>query len=74
MKRTSNAIGFLFFTFDLEYFIGVQSTESLHAKMNPTFYLFVSRFACVQTAIFSAEPCSNNAEETSMVLGITAGK
>jgi hypothetical protein len=58
----------------MEYFIGVQITEPLHAKMNPTSYLFVSRFACVQTAIFSAEPCSKNAEETSMVLGITAGE
>jgi hypothetical protein len=29
----------------------VQSTEPLHAKMNPTSYLFGSPFACAQTAI-----------------------
>jgi hypothetical protein len=40
--------------------------------MNPTTYLFGSRFACAQTAIFSAEPCSKNAGETSIVLWITA--
>jgi hypothetical protein len=40
--------------------------------MNPTSYLFESRFACTQTGIFSAEPCSKNAEETSIVLWITA--
>jgi hypothetical protein len=37
VKRTSTAIGFLFFIFDLEYLIRVHSSEPLHAKMNPTF-------------------------------------
>ncbi len=36
LKRTSNAIGFLFFIFDLEYLIRVQSSVPLYAKMNPT--------------------------------------
>ncbi len=72
LKRTSTAIGFLFFIFDLKYFIRVQSSEPLHAKMNSTSCLFGSRFACAQTAIFSAEPSSKNGEETSIVLWITA--
>ncbi len=37
-------------------------------------YLFGSRFACSQTAIFSAEPCSKNAGKTSIVLWIIAGE
>jgi hypothetical protein len=44
----------------------------LHAKINPTSFLFGSRSACAQTAIFSTEPCSKNAGETSIVLWITA--
>jgi hypothetical protein len=44
----------VFFIFDLEYLIRVQSSELLHAKMNQTSYLVGSRFACAQTAIFSA--------------------
>jgi hypothetical protein len=40
--------------------------------MNPTSCLFGSRLACAQFAIFSAEPCSKNARETSIVLWITA--
>jgi hypothetical protein len=40
--------------------------------MNPISCLFGSRFACAQTAIFSAEPCSKYAGETSIVLQITA--
>jgi hypothetical protein len=56
----------IFSIFDLEYLIRVQSSELLHAKMNPTSCLFGSRFACEpQTAIFSTEPCSKNAGETS---------
>jgi hypothetical protein len=39
--------------------------------MNPTSYLFGSRFACAQTVIFSTELCSKNAGETSIVLWIT---
>jgi hypothetical protein len=39
--------------------------------MNPTSYLFGSRFACAQMVIFSANPCSQNAGETSIVLWIT---
>jgi hypothetical protein len=58
--------------FDLEYLIRIQSFEPLHAEMNPTFLLFGSMFACAQAAIFSAEPCSKNAGETSIVLWITA--
>ncbi len=72
MKRTSTAIGFLFFIFDLEYLMRVQSSEPLHAKMNPTSCLFGSQFACAQTAIFTTKPCSKNAIETSIVLWITA--
>jgi hypothetical protein len=44
--------------FDLEYLIRVHSSELFHAKMNPTSYLFGSRFEYAQTGIFSAEPCS----------------
>jgi hypothetical protein len=51
--------------------IRVQSSEPLHAKMNPTSCLFGSQFACAQTAIFSAKLCSKNAGETSIVLWIT---
>jgi hypothetical protein len=51
LKRTSTAIGIFIFNFDLEYLIGVQTSEPLHAKMNPT-----SCFACAQTTIFSAKP------------------
>jgi hypothetical protein len=72
LKRTSTASGFLFFIFDLEYLIRVHSSEPLRAKMNPTFCLFGSQFACAQTAIFSAEPCSITAGEKSVVLWITA--
>jgi hypothetical protein len=36
--------------------------------------LFGSRFACAQTAIFFAEPCSKNAGEISIVLWIAARK
>jgi hypothetical protein len=36
---------FNFFIFDLEYFIRVQSSEPLHAKMNLTSSLFGSQFA-----------------------------
>jgi hypothetical protein len=46
LKRKSTATGFLFCIFDLEYFIGVQSSEPLHGKMIPTSCLFRSRFAC----------------------------
>jgi hypothetical protein len=34
--------------------------------------LFGSWFGCAQSVIFSAEPCSKNAGETSIVLWITA--
>ncbi len=52
-KRTSTAIYFIFFIFDLEYLIRVQSSEPLHAKMNPISCLFGSRFAYLQAAILS---------------------
>jgi hypothetical protein len=64
-------MGFLFL-FDLEYLIRVQSSEPLHAKMNPSSCLFGSQFACAQTMIFSNEQCSKNAVETSIVIWITA--
>jgi hypothetical protein len=70
LKRASTVVGFIFFIFDLEYLIRVQNSELLHAKMNPTSSLFGSRFAFTQTSIFSAKPCSKNAEETSIVLGL----
>ncbi len=38
MKRTATTTGFLFFIFDLEYLIRVQSSELLHVKINPTSY------------------------------------
>ena len=70
LKGTTTAIGILFFIFDLEYLIRVQSSEPLYEKMNPTSYLFGSQFACDQTEIFSAKPCSKNAGETSLVFGL----
>jgi len=72
LEKTSTAKGFLFFIFDLEYLLRVHSSEPIHGKMNPTSFLFGSRFACAQTAIFSAEPCPKNSGETSIVLWITA--
>jgi hypothetical protein len=72
LKRASIAIGFLFFIFILEYLIRVHSSQPLHAKMNPTSNLFESQFACAKTGIFSAEPYSKNAGETSIVFWITA--
>ena len=45
MKRTSTAIDFKFFNLSLKYFKRLQSSELLHAKINPTSYLFGSRFA-----------------------------
>ncbi len=44
-NRTSTAICSSFLIFGLEYLIRVQSSEPLHAKMNPTSCLFGSRFA-----------------------------
>jgi hypothetical protein len=38
--------------------------------MNPTSYLFGSQFACAQTAIFSAEPCSKMRERHQLFLGL----
>jgi hypothetical protein len=66
LKRTSTAIDFLFFIFDHEYLIRVQSSEPIHAKMNPTSCLFGTWFACAQTSIFSAKPSSKNVVETSI--------
>ncbi len=63
---------FYCFIFDLVYLIRVQSSEPLHAKMNPTSCLFGSRFACAQTAILSTKLWSKNPGETSIVLWITA--
>jgi hypothetical protein len=40
--------------------------------MNPNSCIFGSRFACAQTTIFSAEPGSENAGETSVVHWVTA--
>ncbi len=72
LQKDIDRYRFFIFYFWSEYLIKVQSSELLHAKMNPTSYLFGSRFACAQTAIFSAEPCSKNSGETSIVLWITA--
>ncbi len=63
---------FLIFYFWSWIFDQSSNFWGLHAKMNPTSYLFWSRFACVQTTIFFAEPCYKNAGETSIVLWITA--
>jgi hypothetical protein len=48
----------------------IQSSEPLHAKMYPTSYLFGSQFACAQTAIFSAEPCSKMQERHQLFFGL----
>ncbi len=74
LEKDINRYRVLFFIFDLEYFIRVQSFELLHAKMNLSSYLFPSRFACAQNVFmwFSSEPCSKNAGETSIVLWIPA--
>ena len=72
LKRTSTAIGFYFLFFIFLNLIRVQNSEPLHAKMNPTSCLYGSWFACAQTSTFSAEQCSKNAEEPSIVLLITA--
>ncbi len=42
---------FNFFIFELEYLNKLQSSERLHAKMNPTSCLFGLRFAYLQAAI-----------------------
>ncbi len=52
--------------------IRLKSSEPLHTIMNPTSCLFRSRFVWAQTFIFSAEPCSNNAGKSTIVLWITA--
>ena len=54
LKRTSTAICFWFFNFTLEYFKRLQSSEPLHAKLNPTSCLFGLRFAYLQAVIFFA--------------------
>jgi hypothetical protein len=46
----------------------IQSSELLHAKMNPTSCLFGSRFACAQTVIFSTEPRSKNTERHQLLI------
>ncbi len=63
---------FWFYHFSFEYLNRLQSSEPLHTKMNPTSCLFESRFVWAQTAIFSAEPCSKNVEESTKVLWIMA--
>jgi hypothetical protein len=45
LKMTSTSIGYLFFNFTLKHLKRIQSSETLHAKMNPTSCLFRSRFA-----------------------------
>ncbi len=71
LKKDINRYRFFIFYFDLGCLIRVQSSKLLHAKMNATSCLFRSRFACAQTAIFSAKPCCRNEGETSIVLLIT---
>ncbi len=43
--KDTNRYMFFIFIFDLEYLIRVQSSEPLHAKLNPTSCLFGSRSA-----------------------------
>jgi hypothetical protein len=57
-----NHIGFYFLFLDLEYLIRVQSSELLHAKMNPTSCLFGSRFACAQKRSFLPNPATKMQE------------
>jgi hypothetical protein len=45
LKRTSTDIGFGFCNFTPELLKRLQSSEPLHAKINPTSFLFRSRFA-----------------------------
>ncbi len=54
LKRTSTAICFWFFNLTIEYFKRLQSSEPLHAKLNPTSCLFGLRFAYLQAVIFFA--------------------
>jgi hypothetical protein len=60
------------FNFSYEFLKKLQSSEPLHSEMNPTLCLFGSRSVWAQTALFSAEPCSKNAEKTTIVLCFTA--
>ncbi len=53
LKRTWTAICFWFFNFTLEYFKRLQSSEPLHAKLNPTSCLLGLWFAYLQAAILS---------------------
>ena len=65
---------FNFFIFDLEYLKQLQSSEPLHTKMH-LILLLVGIAGCMGTygtAIFSAEPCSKNAGDSTTVLGIAA--
>jgi hypothetical protein len=70
-KRTSTAICFQFFIFDLEFLKQFQSSEPLHAKRPLILLLVGSRFACAQAVIFFAKPYSINAGEATIVLWIT---
>ncbi len=72
-KRTSTAIGFWFFNFDLEFLKKLQSSEPLHTKMHLILlYLLGSRVVWSQTAIFSAKTVFKNVGKSTIGLWITA--
>jgi hypothetical protein len=52
LEKEINRNRFLFFILELEYMRRVHSSEPLHAKINPTSYLFGSRFACLKPRSF----------------------
>ncbi len=71
-KRTSTAIFFQFFIFDLEFLKQLQSSEPLHAK-RPLILLLVRFTVCMcSSRDLFAKPYSKNAGEASIVLWIAA--
>ncbi len=66
LKRTSTAIGFFFFSFDLEYLIRVQSSEPLNAKMNPASCLLDHVLHVVKSKSFPL----NRAERHQLFFGL----
>jgi hypothetical protein len=68
LKRTSTDLGFLFFIFDLDYLIGVQSFEPLHAKMNPTSACLDLGLHVLKQRSIQPNRAPKNGGETSTVL------
>ncbi len=68
LERTSTAIGFLYFIFDLEYLIRAQSSELLHDKMNPTSYFLDHGLHVLKC--FSAKMCSKMRERHQLFFGL----